>query len=290
MRPHGNIVRGVWVRRKNIAQFGVHRDAVTRQIGQSAPDRRRSGIGQYADLDTVFLQQRLHPPVARAERICEKQHVFLAGILRDEVDALLEVLTDALVICRLRLALQPLDAVDAVRCGQSAVLRVVQVVGVRGQLYQTAVGHFGCLIPLEEKAVRFRVVVCADAFADQCNDGLHAGFLQDRVRNIVIGAITVVKGDHDRPLGHGFLSGPDVDQIRREQRRVAVVFQIFHVLLKPLAGDGHARHGGRVIRQVVVHQNRNLRGSICRAAADAGYKKCTCQSEKDQALPEFFHM
>mgnify|MGYP007014242700 CR=1 FL=1 len=60
VRPHGNIVRGVRVRRKNIAQFGVHRDAVTRQIGQSAPDRRRSGVGQYADLDTVFLQQRLH--------------------------------------------------------------------------------------------------------------------------------------------------------------------------------------------------------------------------------------
>ena len=109
------------VRRERMAEFGVHRDAVTRQIGQSAPDRRRSGVGQYADLDTVFLQQRLHPLVARAERICEKQHVFLAGILRDEVDALLEVLADALVIRRLRLALQPLDAVDAVRCGRTAV-------------------------------------------------------------------------------------------------------------------------------------------------------------------------
>ena len=150
--------------------------------------------------------------------------------MRDEVDALLEVLTGALVIRRLRLALQPLDAVDAVRCGQSAVLRVVQVVGVRGQLHQTAVGHFGCLIPLEEKAIRFRVVVCADAFADQCNDSLHAGFLQNRVRNIVIGAITVVKGDHDRPLGHGFLSGSDVDQIRREQRRVAVVFAALQLM------------------------------------------------------------
>ncbi len=126
VRPHGNIMRGVRVRRKNIAQFGVHRDAVTRQIGQSAPDRRRSGVGQYADLNTVFCSSGCIHASRAPNGYAKNSTFFWLVFLRDEVDALLEVLTDALVIRRrLRFALQPLDAVDAVRCGQSAVLRVI---------------------------------------------------------------------------------------------------------------------------------------------------------------------
>ena len=129
---------------------------------------------------------------------------------------------------------------------------------MRADLDRPALHHLAHLAPQQMVAHAVRRFLGRHIVRNDRDDRLHAGLEQDRIRDIVVRAVAVVKGDHDRPVGHRKAAVPDGDQVGRQQRRVAELLQEFHIQPEALAGDCHAVGLVRVVGQVVIHQNRHF--------------------------------
>ena len=144
-----------------------------------------------------------------------------SGMRQDQLYAARQVTAHPRVIRAARFSLKAHHPVDAIGRVVSAILRVMQVIGMRADLDSAAVHHLPQLIPGHIVPCGIGVPFLPDIMRNNRNRGFHTGVLQHRISIIIVGAVAIVEGYHHRLVRQLHFPFPNIDQVRRQQRRIA---------------------------------------------------------------------
>ncbi len=247
---------------------------------------RRRGGSDACGFETL-VEAGYEPENAYFECIHEMKLIIdLIKLLGEELPGLTAVAGEDLAVGILRLARQgqhPLAAAVPV------VGPLMQVKGVALHLQHTGLQIGPDVLQGEAGRVQGLARVGIDALPgvdpDDKDDGVQAMALQDGGGQLQIAGIAVVKGDEHRVVRERGPLLPKFNELPDGNAVPAVLLQGGHMGLEPGGRDHHI--GGHVLRDVVVHEHREL-GHVPGAGPD---RRRRVQQERDQdreRQPSFF--